>query len=188
VLLGLSSIFFIESNLTHSFNSYINELPLLILSVLCLIVTYLPIPESSYFYAFPEYSEFSRIAKKITNDDEKVLALTFRSYEYLLSDRLPASTHFIYLSIQAKYNQNPYKDVYVSIAEDVVKNKPKIITIDKWNIVLDESDLWDNYANDLMDVIYRDYYQLKNTDIYIRNDVNLLDYGLDPYYGYEIKE
>lgn len=188
VLLGLSSILFIESNITHSFNSYINELPLFILSVLCLFVTYLPIPESSYFYVFPEYSEFSRIAKRITNEDEKVLALTFRSYEYLLSDRLPASTHFIYLSIQAKYNQNPYKDVYVSIAEDVVKNKPKIITIDKWNIVLDESDLWDNYANDLMEVIYRDYYQLKNTDIYIRNDVNLLDYGLDPYYGYEIKE
>lgn len=188
VLLGLSSILFIESNIVHSINTYINELPLIILSVLCLIITYLPIPNIPYFYAFLEYSEFSRIAKQITNEDERVLALTFRSYEYLLSDRLPASTHFIYLSIQAKYNQNPYKDVYVSIAEDVVKNKPKIILIDKWNIVLDESDLWDNYANDLMEVVYRDYYQLKNTDIYIRKDVNLLDYGLDPYYGYEIKE
>ena len=188
VLLGLSSILFICKENTLSAFSYLDELPLLILSGLCLIVLYLPIPNSTYYSVFPEYSEFSRIAKKITKEDEKVLALSFRSYEYLLSDRLPASTHFIYLSIQAKYNQNPYKDIYVSVAEDILKNRPKIISIDKWNIILDESDLWDNYANDLMEVVYRDYYQLKNTDIYIRKDVNLLDYGLDPYYGYEIKE
>jgi len=188
VLLGLSSILFINIDVTHSFSSYVNEVPLIILAILCLIVLYLPIPTDGFYIKFLEYSEFSRIAKKITTEDDKVLVLSFRSYEYILSDRLPASTHFIYLSIQAKYNQNPYKDVYVSIVEDVVKNRPKIISIDKWNIVLDESDLWDNYASDLMEVVYEYYYQLKDTNIYIRNDVNLLDYGLDPYYGYEITE
>lgn len=188
VLLGLSSVLFIKESSDLSLNLYFDEMPLIIFSVLCLIVLYLPIEVNNYYYTFPEYSNFSRIVKKITKEDERVLALTFRSYEYLLSDRLPASTHFIYLSIQAKYNQKPYKDIYVSIAEDVKKNKPKIITIDKWNIILDDSDLWDNYANDLMEVVYNNYYQLIDTDIYIRNDVNLLDYGLDPYYGYEITE
>jgi len=188
VLLGLSSILFIKESNVHNFYSIFDEIPLLILSCLCLIVLYLPLPIDGFYNKFPDYSEFNRIARKITTEDERVLALTFRSYEYLLSDRLPASTHFIYLSIQAKYNQNPYKDIYVSIVEDVKKNKPKIITIDKWNIIIDETDLWDNYANDLMEVVYKNYYQLKDSDIYIRNDINLLDYGLDPYYGYEITE
>ena len=188
VLLGLSSILFIKDEVKLSFNSYFNELPLLIFNILCLIVLYLPIPVDNYYYNFPEYSDFSRIAQKITKEDEKVLALTFRSYEYLLSERLPASTHFIYLSIQAKYNQNPYKNVYVSIAKDVLTNKPKIILIDKWNIIIDETDYWDNYAHDLMEVISENYYQLIDSNIYIRNDINLLNFGMDPNTGFEITE
>lgn len=188
VLLGLSSILFINEETNLSFNLYFDELPLIIFNILCLIVLYLPIEVDNYYYSFPEYSDFSRIAKKITKEDEKILALTFRSYEYLLSDRLPASTHFIYLSIQAKYNQNPYKNVYVSIAEDVLRNKPKIILIDKWNIIIDESDIWDNYAKDLMEVVNKNYYQLIDSNIYIRNDIDLIKFGMNPSTGFEIVE
>lgn len=188
VLLGLSSILFVKIETNMSINLFFDEIPLIIFNILCLIVLYLPIPVDNYYYTFPDYSDFSRIAKKITKEDEKILALTFRSYEYLLSDRLPASTHFIYLSIQAKYNQEPYKDIYVSIAKDVLKNKPKIILIDKWNIIIDETDYWDNYANDLMEVVNKYYYQLIDSNIYIRNDIDLSKYGLNPSTGFELTE
>lgn len=186
-LIGLCVVLFIDYDIEHTLSSLFKQLHLFVLTLLFFIILYLPIETDNFYYAFPQYSEFSRIAQKITTPEERVLALTFRSYEYLLADRLPASTHFIYLSIQAKYNQMPYKDVYVSVADDILKNRPKIIAIDKWNIILDDSDIWDNYATDIMEVIYNEYYQLLETDIYIRKDVNLLDYDLDPTYGYELK-
>lgn len=187
VLIGLSSVLFIKEKRLLKIYEMFDELPLIIFNLLCLVVLYLPIEVDNFFFEFATYSEFSRIAQRITTKDERVLALTFRSNEYILADRLPASAHFIYLSIQAKYNQDPYKDVYVSVADDVLKNRPKIIALDKWNIIIDETDYWDVYAADLMEVVNNNYYQLRDLDIYIRNDINLLDYGLDPTYGYEIK-
>ncbi len=185
-LIGLSMVLFV-ADVEVTFADLFKQFHLIIFSILCFIVLYQPIEEDNFFYALPDYSEFSRIAQKITTPDEKVLALSFQSREYLLAERLPASAHFIYLSIQAKYNQMPYKDIYVSVAEDILKNRPKIITMDKWNIILDDSDIWDNYAADINEVVYQEYYQLRDTNIYIRKDVNLLDYDLDPTFGYELK-
>lgn len=187
VITGLSTVLFISEENQSNLAFIFSKLHLYILSGFFLIILYRPIETDNFFYEFPDYSEFSRIAQKITEPNERVLALSFRSYEYLLADRLPASTHFIYLSIQAKYNQMPYKDIYASVAEDILRNRPKIISLDKWNIILDESDLWDNYAADINEVVYNEYYQLRESDIYIRKDVNLLDYGLDPTYGYELQ-
>lgn len=186
-LIGLGSILFISEFETNHYLDLFHELPVVIFSIVCLIVLYLPIQTENYYYELTYDTHFSRIAKKITTPDEKVLALTFRSYEYLASDRLPASTHFIYLSIQAKYNQKPYKNVYVNIVDDVKKNKPKIILMDKWNIIIDETDIWDNYASDLVAYISANYYRLQDSDIYIRNDINLTKYNLDPTFGTEIE-
>lgn len=187
-MLGMSAILF--ANLDYQ-KSLIEEgfhiTPLLGMSVIATLLLTFPLPNDDFYYTFLPETEFSRIVKRVTTEEDRILSLSFRSYEYIVSDRLPASAHFIYLSIQAKYNQNPYKDIYVSIAEDVKKNRPKLILIDEWNIILDESDQWYNYASDLMQVVNDEYYRLKDKDIYVRKDINLLDYGLDPYYGYIIQ-
>lgn len=187
-LLGLSTVLFIHLDYEGSIlDESIQVIPFL---GICAVATYLltlPLDKDVFYNEFLPETEFSRIVERVTSPEERILALSFRSYEYLISERLPASAHFIYLSIQAKYNQNPYKDIYVNIAEDVKKNRPKLLLIDEWNIVLDDSDLWQNYASDLMQVVYEDYYQLKDKNIYVRKDLNLLEYGLDPYYGYIIE-
>lgn len=186
-LIGLSSLLFISKfDLNNNFDLS-HELLVILFGIACLVVLYLPIQTDNFYYGFNYDTQFSKIAKRITTKNEKVLALTFRSFEYLASDRLPASTHFIYLSIQAKYNQKPYKNIYVSIVDDVKKNRPKIILMDKWNIIIDETDVWDTYASDLMKVINSNYYQLLESDIYIRKDINLIDYNLDPTFGIEVK-
>lgn len=187
-LIGLSLVFFDFTVEDQSMlTKFVQYLPLYIVSLIALIILYLPLETDNYYYEFLPETEFSTIVTRITEPDEKILALTFRSYEYLVSDRLPASTHFIYLSIQAKYNQKPYKNIYSSIVDDVKKNRPKAILIDEWNIIIDESDHWNNYAADLMEVVNQDYYRLEGKNIYIRKDVNLLDFGLDPYFGYVIQ-
>lgn len=187
-LIGLSTVLFIPIEEEGSIlDVSVQILPLI---GLCAVATYLltlPLDKDGFYNEFLPETEFSRIVERVTSPEDRILALSFRSYEYLVSDRLPASTHFIYLSIQAKYNQNPYKDIYVSIAEDVKKNRPKLMLIDEWNIILDDSDLWQNYASDLMQIVYEEYYQLKDKNIYVRKDLNLLEYGLDPYYGYIIE-
>lgn len=188
-LVGLSLVFFdVEFIESDQIKQFVQLLPLYGVLLVSIYIFYLPQQADNYYYEFLPETEFSRIVTRITEPDEKILALSFRSYEYLVADRLPASTHFIYLSIQAKYNQKPYKDIYVSIVDDVKKNRPKAMIIDEWNIIIDESDHWSNYAADLMEYVNEEYYRLEGSQIYIRKDVNLLDYGLDPYYGYEIEQ
>lgn len=131
------------------------------------------------FWAIPLESQFSSIAKRVTSDDEVIQALSFRSFEYLLADRLPASVHFIYLPIQATYNQNPFSDVYSSLLDDLIENEPKLILMDSWTPDIP----WVEYATDVNGYILNNYTEIAETDIYYRNDLNLYEYGVDPYTG-----
>ena len=187
-LIGLSVALFVNLDYEMSRLEEITQIfPLTAISVVAIFLLFAPLKDNGFYIVFLPETDFSRIVKRVTTEEDRILALSFRSYEYLIADRLPASKHFIYLSIQAKYNQRPYKDIHVSIADDVERNRPKLILIDEWNIIHDESDLWHNYAYDLMQVVYEHYYRLKDTDIYVRKDIDLLDYGLDPMFGYIIQ-
>lgn len=183
VLTSVSAVFFIDNDKLSELSFSLNQLPVITFSVMCILILILPSNKFDKLWEFKMNSDFSRIARTITTEDEKILALTFNSYEYLLADRLPASAHFIYLPIQAEYNKKPYKNIYSNLVSDIIKNKPKIILVDGWSTWEKENYDWYIYAEDVMQVIYKDYYKLNGLPIYIRYDVNMYDYGLDPYTG-----
>lgn len=184
-LIAFISIFFVEVDKTEL--SFIDESfqlsPILIAIGTSLILLFRPLSPSFSWFEFQTETEFSRIVSKITNEDDRILALTFRSYEYLVSDRLPASGQFIYLPIQGLYNQNPYHNILIDLAEDIQNYQPKIILMDRWSFLDRPEYAWDSYASDVNKVIEQYYYQLYNKPIYIRKDLDIGQFGLDPYTG-----
>lgn len=127
----------------------------------------------------PEKTEFSTLVEKITNKDDKILALTFNNYEYIAAHRMPASAHFFYLPWQAYYNEKPILGIYSSLADDIILNKPKIILADKWKVWNNDEFAWEKYASDIDKILAERYYKLEGKPYYIRNDINLLDFNLD---------
>lgn len=132
--MSVSAVFFIDNDKLSELSFTLNQLPVITFTVMCILILILPSNKFDKLWEFKMDSNFSRIARTITTEDEKILALTFSSYEYLLSDLLPASAHFIYLPIQAEYNKNPYKNIYSNFVSDIIlKNKSKIILVDGWS-------------------------------------------------------
>jgi hypothetical protein len=163
------------------FHHLFKLLPVYIIIAICLIKLSLIMPGDVLKLKLtraPE-TEFSRIVKKITHKDEKILALSFQNYEYIVCERLPASSHFFYLPWQAFFKDKPKYAVIPTLVEDIQKNKPKIIFADQikvWDI--NEFD-WFVYAADVQAVLDRDYKKIDNKPFYIRNDIILSDYGID---------
>lgn len=186
IFIGMGMLFIIDESENTSSFSISKSLPLIIASLICIVLLVFPKITLNRFWGIPNDSDFSRITKRITSVDEKILAFSFRSHEYLLSDRMPASAHFIYLPIQAMYNQKPYKNIYVNVAEDMKKEKPKIILIDGWSLIQEPGFDWYTYADDVMKIVYTDYYKLDDKPIYIRRDIRLDEFGLDPLTGEEL--
>lgn len=171
---GLSIVLFVDENY-HWFKELFYGL--LIMISLLLVGNISSI--SNDFWAIPHDSQFSLIVQRVTSKDEKIQALTFRSFEYLLSDRLPASSHFIYLPIQATYNQNPFMNIKSDILIDLKKAKPKLIYMDEWSPDIP----WVEYAKDVDEYIKNNYIEIADTNIFYRKDINLYEYNVDPYTG-----
>ena len=120
-------------------------------------------------FTLPTSSEFSNLVKLITDEDDRIIAYSFRNEEYLLSKRLPASGYFFYLPWQKEYNSNPIVGIKIEPLNDILSNKPKVILADEWKVWNKYE--WDGYAQEIQDVLRREYVQFENKPYYVRKDL-----------------
>ena len=116
-----------------------------------------------------ENTEFGWIAQQLTGPDDKIIAYSFQNFEYLAADRLPASGHFFYLPWQAAYNEHPKFGIVIDACHDISISRPKLILLDKWKVWNRYS--WDGYAGCIQSIVDRDYTQLPDRPVYVRNDL-----------------
>jgi hypothetical protein len=191
-MLGLIPVFFLnwsekEENIAgvdqdKNIHNLMKTIPIIILSCICVAKLSLFLPgEMNRILTnrVREDTEFARIARTITTKEDKILAFTFQTQEYILANRLPASIHFYYFAFQAAYNKQPVLGMNVKLKDDIIKNRPKIILVDRWPLWNLEMYAWMKYAADVQDVIDKGYNKIENTDIYIRKDIKLSDFGLN---------
>ena len=117
----------------------------------------------------PDRSEFSDLAKKLTNKDDKIIVYSFANTEYILSDRMPASGNFFLLPMQVKYNENPKFGVKIDSCHDIKTYRPKLMFIDKLKL-WDKYD-WSTYGECVDKIIGSDYVQVPNKPFYVRRDI-----------------
>ena len=116
----------------------------------------------------PESTTFSRLAKKITEPGDKVIAYSFQNHQYILAERFPASGNFFYLPWQERYNEAPKFGIRTHVCDDIKQARPKLMLINKWKVW--GKFPWDSYAGCVQGVIDRDYRQLRTLPIYVRHD------------------
>lgn len=117
----------------------------------------------------PAETEFSRFVQEFTTKDDRIIAFSFQNFQYLVSNRLPASGHFFYLPWQEKYNKNPKFGVVIDACEQIRESKPKVMLIDKW-MVWDRYS-WDSYAGCVQGLVDDNYFQVPGRPYYIRKDL-----------------
>jgi hypothetical protein len=143
---------------------------LALVGLCALRLSYLLVVEPDHFGAGRRAAStvFSRLARQITAPGETVIAYSFKNYQYILADRLPASGNFFYLPWQERYNDAPILGIRTHACDDIKQARPKLMLIDKWTVWGRFS--WDSYAGCVQAVMDRDYTQLPNQPIYVRND------------------
>ncbi|WP_165711247.1 hypothetical protein [Stenotrophomonas maltophilia] len=120
-------------------------------------------------YRIPETTEFSRLAKALTRPGDRILAYSFQNYEYIASDRLPASGYYFYFPWQQKYLEHPVLGIRIDPCEDINTVKPKIVMLHEWK-VWDRVE-WSSYGACISSALARDYVRLPHTIYYVRNDI-----------------
>jgi hypothetical protein len=158
--------------LIHHKNGEIPNFLIISIIIGCLIKLSLFMPSDSIQLLknkIPEYSEFSDIVKKVTNKNDKIIAYSFRSYEYILSNRLPASANFTYSPWQNLYNQSPKFNIKMDACEEINKIKPKIMLIDKLNFWGEFP--WLTYGSCIDNILIRYYYKIPDRPYYVRKDI-----------------
>ena len=118
----------------------------------------------------PKSSEFSDLAKKMTNEKDKIIAYSWRSTEYILANRLPASAFYYYMPWQIAYQKKPILNIQFNPCEDILRNNPKIMLIDKY-MLWDKSYDWEKYGQCVQDIANKYYYKVENKPYYIRHDL-----------------
>lgn len=118
----------------------------------------------------PRETEFSKLVTELTEPEDKIIVYTFQNYQYLVSDRLPASGHFFYLPWQEKYNEAPRFGIMIDACQQIKDAKPKIMYVDKWKVW--DKFPWDSYAGCIQDFIDLNYSQIPGKPYFIRNDLS----------------
>lgn len=117
----------------------------------------------------PSETEFSRLVKEFTTEDDRIIAYSFQNFQYLASGRLPASGHFFYLPWQEKYNEAPKFGVVIDACQQVSDARPKVMLIDKWKVW--DRFPWETYAGCIQKVLDENYIQYPGRPYYIRKDL-----------------
>ena len=125
----------------------------------------------------PENTEYALLVKKLTNQDDRIIAYSFQNHQYIFADRLPASGNYFYFPWQEEYNNNPRYGIKLDACQDIKNNKPKLMLIDKMNINGEYP--WESYAQCIQKIIDRDYSQLLGKHYYIRNDLVTSDLAIE---------
>jgi len=114
-------------------------------------------------------SPFSELVQKLTNNDDRILVYTYKNYEYIYSNRLPASGNHHYFIWQQKYYEHPILGIKIDTCNDIKNHPPKIIYTDYWSAV--DAHPWLSYTQCLHTILNQKYTQVKNNPWWIRNDV-----------------
>ena len=117
----------------------------------------------------PARTEFSEIVKRITTKDDRIISYTFQNFEYIVSERLPASGYFTYMPWQVEYSKNPIYGININACNDLQTNKPKIMFIDK--LLMWGKFPWSSYGECIQQILDEDYIQIKNRPYYVRKDI-----------------
>ncbi|MCW8163487.1 hypothetical protein D8B22_01220 [Verminephrobacter aporrectodeae subsp. tuberculatae] len=118
----------------------------------------------------PAETEFSRLVKKYTDKDDKIIAYSFDNFQYIAADRLPASGHFFYLPWQEKYSENPKFGINIDACKEIAEYRPKIMLINKWKVWGLYS--WDSYGGCIQKIVDTHYTQVPDRPFYIRKDIS----------------
>ena len=125
----------------------------------------------SYFNSrsIPAKTLFSELSDELTRPGDRVIAYPFENYEYIASNRLPASGDFFLLPWQEDLRLKAFPNSDISACDDISDYKPKIM-------LLSREAPWEryplaSYAGCIQKVADRDYVRFQDTDIYIRNDL-----------------
>jgi len=117
----------------------------------------------------PKSTEFSQLTALITDTNDKIIAYSFENINYILANRLPASGNFFLLPWEVKYNEHPILGVKIDSCDDIRRNKPKVMLIDKWNVYDKYS--WESYGLCVQKIMDSDYIKIADKPYYIRKDI-----------------
>jgi len=147
------------------------SMPIFLMIILILIMSNLIYNGKYSKKVILKHNRFSDMVQSLTGKDDKIIAYSFVNYFYILADRLPASAHFFYLPWQEKYQENPVLGISNNICDDINKNKPKLMYINKWKVWGRFS--WSSYAPDCFkEIIKNDYNVLhRGGPIYLINEL-----------------
>ena len=128
------------------------------------------------FYSFdlkdkhplPKATEFSKLTDLITNPSDRIIAYSFQNVNYITANRLPASGSFFLSPWEVKYNKHPVLGVKIDSCDDIKKNTPKVMLINKWNY-FDGS--WESYGACIQKIMDRDYIKIIDKPFYVRKDI-----------------
>jgi hypothetical protein len=148
-------------------------------SIVCLLKVSLLMPEDNARFnsnLTPVSTEFSQLAQILTTKQDRIIAYSFQNFQYIASDRLPASGNFFYLPWQAKYNENPKFGIRIDACHAIRLERPKLMLIDKWKVF--DKFTWESYATCIQDLLDKYYSQVPGRPYYIRKDLFPEDMGL----------
>ncbi|MBV7429779.1 MULTISPECIES: hypothetical protein [unclassified Acidovorax] len=117
----------------------------------------------------PTETEFSLLVKKYTNKDDKIIAYSFQNFQYIASERLPASGHFFYLPWQEKYNENPIFGIKIDACKEISEYLPKVMLIDQWKVW--SLYPWEAYGGCIQNILDNFYNKTPDRPYYIRKDI-----------------
>ena len=117
----------------------------------------------------PLKTEFSELVREFTHPTDRIIAYSFNNFEYIASDRLPASGNFFYLPWQEKYNENPKFGIQIDACKEISIASPKVMLINKWKVW--DRFSWDSYAGCIQNILDKKYVQYLDKPYYIRKDL-----------------
>ncbi len=164
--------FIVLSISVFEINDFHSKLVLVGILILCIIKVSLVLTwekDEILSKPVPETTDFSKYVKYFTNPKDRIIAYSFQNYEYIASQRLPASGYFFYLPWQEKYNENPKFGQVINACQQIKEYRPKIMLIDKWKVwgVFP----WESYAGCIQEVIDKEYTQIPQRPYYVRKDI-----------------
>lgn len=118
--------------------------------------------------ALPTWSDLSKFIQGNTTKSDRVLIYTFRPYEYLLADRLPATGSFFYLPWQRNYADHPVLGVSLDPCEQLKDAEPKLVSLDRWKVW--DTYSWNDYGSCIEETLKADYVETSLEGVYLRDE------------------
>lgn len=137
-------------------------------------------PRGLRSFPLPKETEFSNLVKAITEKEDRIIAFSFQNYQYVISDRLPASGNYFYLPWQEKYNEAPRFSIKIDTCKQIKEAAPKVMLIDKWRVW--NKYTWESYGQCIQKILDTDYEKIPDRPYYIKKGVirNFKDYFINP--------